>query len=48
MADGDTAEVELEEIRCGNRVYIALHLFSYSKGDSVLGDLGVGGDSISK
>ena len=21
MADGDTAEVELEEIRCGNRVF---------------------------
>ena len=51
MADGDTAEVELEEIRCGNRVFSgssapALHKHPINK-DLIRHFKSKGGDSVS-
>ena len=51
MADGDTAEVELEEIRCGNRVFSgssapALHEHPINK-DLIAHFKSKGGDSVS-
>ena len=51
MADGDTAEAELEEIRCGNRVFSgssapALHEHPINK-DLIAHFKSKGGDSVS-
>ena len=50
MADGDTAEVELEEIRCGNRVFSgssAPALHEHPRNKDLIAHFKSKGDSVS-